>query len=269
MNKLKNAWASDRTTVNGWMASGNSFLAEVMAAAGFDSLTVDMQHGFLDYSHLMGQIQAMRASGVVPMARVPWLEPGAIMKAMDAGALGIICPMVNTGEEAAELVSYMRYPPVGTRSYGPTRALYHHGPGYFAEANDNVLAFAMIETATAVDNLEDICGTEGLNGIYVGPSDLTLGLKGPSLRVGLDRDEPEMIDAIRHVLGVAQDRGLRAGIHCGSAAYAQRAADWGFNFVTISSEVGILAQAAREAVASVRATLGQDSTAADHAKGGY
>ena len=121
-NKLKQLWAEGRPTINGWLSIGNPFTAEIMAAQGYDSVTIDVQHGALDYSSVLPMFQAMRASGVVPMARVPWLEPGIIMKVLDAGAYGVICPMVNTPEQAAEFVSYLRYPPLGQRSFGPTRA---------------------------------------------------------------------------------------------------------------------------------------------------
>src|SRR5262245_48660108 len=117
-NKLKAIWAEGRPSINGWLSIGNSFTAEIMAAQGYDSVTVDVQHGALDYSAMLPMLQAVRASGVVPMARVPWLEPGIIMKALDAGAYGIICPMVNTAEAAAAFASYVRYPPEGQRSFG-------------------------------------------------------------------------------------------------------------------------------------------------------
>lgn len=268
MNPLKDAWAAGRQTLNGWLSTQDSFVAEIMAAAGYDSVTVDMQHGLSDYAHFLAQVQAMRASPVVPMARVPWLEPGIIMKALDAGALGIICPMVNTAEEAARLVSCMRYPPKGARSYGPTRAIYHHGPGYYAAANESVLAIAMIETDVAVRNLEAICATEGLDGIYIGPSDLTLGVTQGALPAGLDREEPEMIDLIRRVKDTAQAAGLRAGIHCGTAAYAVRAIGWGFDYVTVSNDTGLLAAAARRAVGDVRAAMGE-APEKRHVGGGY
>ena len=121
-------------------------------------------------------LQAMRASGVVPMARVPWLEPGIIMKALDAGAFGIICPMENNAQQAAEFVSYMRYPPLGQRSFGPTRVSFAAGACYGAHANNEMLAFAMIETAEGMANLSSIAATPGLDGLYVGPADLMLGL---------------------------------------------------------------------------------------------
>src|SRR6185503_10279569 len=133
-NKLKQIWSEGRPSINGWLSIGNPFTAEIMAAQGYDSVSVDLQHGALDYSMLLPMLQAVRASGIVPMARVPWLEPGIIMKALDAGAYGIICPMVNTADAAAEFASYVRYPPLGQRSFGPTRANFSAGANYAAEA---------------------------------------------------------------------------------------------------------------------------------------
>src|SRR5579859_104459 len=135
-NTLKRLWSEGKATINGWCSIGNPFTAEIMAAQGYDSVTIDVQHGALDYSSALPMLQAMRASGVVPMVRVPWLEPGIIMKLLDAGAYGVICPMVNTARQAAELVSYLRYPPLGQRSFGPTRANFSAGANYAAEAND-------------------------------------------------------------------------------------------------------------------------------------
>ncbi len=141
-NKLKSIWAEQHPVLNGWLSIGTPFTAEIMAEQGYDSITIDIQHGALDYSSCLPMFQAMRGSGVVPMARVPWREPGIIMKALDAGAMGIICPMINTPEEAAEFVSFMRYPPQGQRSFGPTRANVAYG-GYDLTANNELLALAM------------------------------------------------------------------------------------------------------------------------------
>ncbi len=159
-NRLRKIWSEGRPAVNGWLSIGNAFTAEIMAAQGYDSVTVDMQHGALDYSAALPMMQAMRASGVTVMARAPWREPGIIMKALDAGAQGIICPMINSAAEAAEFVSYMRYPPRGQRSFGPTRAAFAYG-SYGVSANDEVLALAMIETREGLDNLEEIAATPG------------------------------------------------------------------------------------------------------------
>ncbi len=255
-NGVKSLWNQNKPTLNGWLSIGNTFSAEIMAAQGYDSLTVDLQHGAVDYSGALPMLQAMRASGVTPLARVPWLEPGVIMKVLDAGAYGVICPMVNSRAEAEQLVSYMRYPPKGTRSFGPTRVNFSAGANYAGEANDEILCLAMIETAEAMANLEDIVSTPGLDGVYIGPADLTLGLSNGSLPPGFDREEPEMVEAIRKILAAAKNAGIRAALHCGSPAYAAKAIGWGFDMTTLANDVRLLAAAASESVGQTRELLG-------------
>jgi len=251
-NKLLDVWTENKAAFNGWLAIGDPFVAEIIADAGFDSVTIDVQHGFLDYSDARAMMQAMRASGVTILARAPWREPGVIMKLLDGGCEGIICPMINTAQEAEDLVSMMKYPPDGTRSYGPVRAKFAAGGAYDQTVNDDVLAFAMIETAEGFANLDAICATKGLSGVYIGPGDLTLGLTNGALRVGLDREEPEMIDAIRHICDVAHGAGLKAGIHCGSTAYAKKAVDWGFDLVTIATDVSLLVDGAKSTLKAMK-----------------
>ena len=266
-NNLKTLWAAGKPTINGWCSIGNPFTAEIMAAQGFDSVTIDMQHGALDYSNVLPMLQAMRASGATLLARVPWLEPGIIMKALDAGAYGIICPMVNSAEDAARFVSYMRYPPLGQRSFGPTRVSFAAGTNYAAEANANMLAFAMIETAESMANLDAIAATPGLDGLYVGPADLTLGLTQGRLPPGFDREEPEMIKALHTILAAAKKNGLRAALHCGTPEYAARAIAWGFDMTTVGGDSRFLAAAAGAAVAGFRKLT--DGVAQKAEKGGY
>jgi 4-hydroxy-2-oxoheptanedioate aldolase len=268
-NRLKTLWEEGRPAINGWLSIASSFGAEIMAEQGYDTLTIDLQHGAVDYADALTMLQAMRASGVVPMARVPWLDPGAIMRVLDAGALGVICPMINTRAEAERLVAAMRYPPNGTRSFGPTRANFAHGPGYADAADDIVTAFAMIETAEGVANLDEIVRTPGLDGIYIGPSDLTLGLTGRQYPAGFDRAEPEMIDAIRRILDAAKRAGIRAALHCGTPDYAARAIGWGFDLVTVSNDVRLLASAAAASVRRTRELAGERAEARPEAGGGY
>ena len=256
-NRLKQLWAEGKPTINGWCSIGNPFTAEIMAAQGYDSVTIDVQHGALDYSSVLPMLQAMRASGVVPMTRVPWLEPGIIMKMLDAGAYGVICPMVSTAEQAAEFVSYMRYPPLGQRSYGPTRVSFSAGSNYGSEANSELLAFAMIETAEGMANLDAIAATPGLDGIYVGPADLTLGLTQGRLAPGFDREEPEMITALHQIVAACKANGVRAALHCGTPEYAARAIGWGFNMTTVSGDSRLLAAAAGASIARFRELAGQ------------
>jgi 4-hydroxy-2-oxoheptanedioate aldolase len=256
MTDLREIWATGRASLNGWCSIGNPFTAEIMAAQGFDSITVDMQHGALDYADLLPMLQAMRASGATLMARVPWLDPAQVMKALDSGAMGVICPMVGTAEDAARLVSYMRYPPDGVRSFGPTRAVFAHGADYAAGANASVMAFAMIETAEGLANLEAIVATPGLDGIYVGPNDLTLSVSEGRLPSGLDREEPEMQAHLQAIAAACQRHGRIAAIHCGSADYAARAIGWGYRMTTVGGDVRFLSAGAAEAVAEFRRLTG-------------
>jgi len=258
-NGMRARWADGKPVINGWLSMACSFSAEIMAAQGYDSLTIDQQHGFLGYEAATGMLQAMRASGVTPMARVPWLDPADIMKALDAGAYGIICPMVNSREEAARFVSYMRYPPHGVRSFGPTRVTYSAGADYGQKADGEVVGFAMIETAEAMKNLDEIVSTPGLDGVYIGPADLTLGLAGRKYATGFDREEPELVEAIQTILSKAHAAGVRAGLHCGTPAYAAKAVGWGFDLVTIGSDARLMAGAAQVSVATTRKLIGEQA----------
>lgn len=260
-NNIRKLWAEGKPVINGWLSVGNGFVAEIMAQQGYDSVTVDQQHGFLGYDALAPMLQAVKASPVTPMARVPWLAAGDIMKALDAGALGIICPMINNRDEAERFVSYMRYPPNGQRSMGPTRAVFAHGADYSGWADQEVIALAMIETADGMKNLDSIVATPGLDGVYIGPADLTLGLTGRKYPVGFDREEPEIIDAIKTVLAKSHAAGIKACLHCGTPAYAAKAIGWGFDLVTLSNDVRLLAGAARAGVDQTRKLIGEQVAA--------
>ena len=249
-NKIKLAWAQGKAVVNGWLAIPSGFSAEVMAQCGFDSVTVDMQHGVQDYQSMVQCFQAMHGHPVTPMVRVPWNEPGIIGKVLDAGAYGLICPMVNTKEEAEALVAYSKYPPMGVRSNGPIRAaMYGESTNYQKTANDEIIVLAMIETKTAMANLEAILDVPGLSGVYIGPSDL--GFSHGLIPI-LDREEPMILEMYTRILAECAKRGLYAGIHCGSAAYAARAIAMGFRMVTIANDSGLMAMAAKAAIKHVR-----------------
>ncbi len=211
-NRLRTLWANDQAAVNGWLAIANSFSAETMAHQGWDTLTIDLQHGVVDYAAMVTMLQAISTTATVPIVRVPWLEPGILMKTLDAGAYGVICPMVNTREEAQRFVAYTSYAPKGTRSFGPVRALLYGGADYPAKANETIVRFAMIETAQALDNLDAILSVEGLDAIYIGPSDLSLAL---GCRPVFDDVDAPVAQAIDHILARAQAHGVKAGIHNG------------------------------------------------------
>ena len=250
-NPLRALWADGQTAINGWLAISNSFSAEVMAHQGWDSLTIDLQHGVIDYSALVPMLQAISTTATVPIVRVPWLEPGILMKALDAGAYAVICPMVNTREDAQKLVAYTSYAPNGTRSFGPVRATLYGGADYAENANATVVRFAMIETAQALDNLDSILSVEGLDAIYIGPSDLSLSL---GCTPTFDDVDPPVAQAIAHIAERAKAHGVVAGIHNGRPDVAQARVALGYRFVTLGSDARLLAAGSQQLLGAMRPT---------------
>ncbi len=256
-NKIREIWQAGGAVVNGWLAIPNSFSAETMAHQGWDSLTIDLQHGVVDYQAMVTMLQAISTTETVPVVRVPWLEPGILMKTLDAGAYGVICPMVNTKEDAQKLVAYTHYAPKGTRSFGPVRALLYSGADYPKHANDTIVTFAMIETAAALDNLDEILSVEGLDAIYIGPSDLSLAL---GCNPTFDDLDPKAAEAVDHILARAKAHGVVAGIHNGTPESAQKRIAKGFQFVTVSSDARLMAAGAQQVISKMRATTAPKSS---------
>jgi 4-hydroxy-2-oxoheptanedioate aldolase len=254
-NKLKARMAAGKAAVNGWLAIPSGFSAEVMAQCGWDSVTVDMQHGVQDYQSMVQCFQAMQAHPITPLVRVPWNEPGIIGKCLDGGAMGIICPMVNTRSEAQALADACLYPPMGKRSNGPIRAaMYGEASSYQATANNEILIIPMIETQAGIDNIEEILTVPGISGIYIGPSDMGLSLGMIPI---LDREEPVILGIYETLLSACRKHGKFAGLHNGTAAYAARMIRMGFQFTTIANDSGLMARAAREAVTATRKAAGE------------
>jgi 4-hydroxy-2-oxoheptanedioate aldolase len=249
-NSLRMLWAQKKAAVNGWLAVPSSFSAEVMAHQGWDTLTIDMQHGLIDEGALVAMLQAIQSTPAMPVVRVPWLAPAPIMKVLDAGAQAIICPMVNTPEDAKALVQYTRYAPQGGRSFGPVRAGLVHGGDYATAANDNLVVFAMIETRQALDNLDAICAVKGIDGVYIGPSDLSLSL---GCKPVFDDVDPPVAAAIDHILARAKAHGLKAGVHNGRTDVARARVAKGFDFVTVSSDARILIAGSQQIVKEMKA----------------
>lgn len=249
-NNVRNIWAKGGAVINGWLGIPSAVAAENMAQAGWDSLTADLQHGLVDYQAAVGMFQAIATvPNTTPLARVPWLEPGIIMKLLDAGAMGIICPMINSRAECEAFVGACRYSPKGYRSFGPTRAIWYNGADYYKHANDSVITFAMIETKKAVEDLDNILSVPGLDAIYVGPADLaiTYGVEPSGTP-----DNPVVVDAIKQIVAGAKKHKVVAGIHCGSTAFAKQMIGLGFQFVTIMADNALLAGAAKAAVTDMR-----------------
>ena len=256
-NKLKEIFKKGGSAINGWLQIPNSFTAELMANQNWDSLTLDMQHGVIDYSHAISMLQAISTTDVVPLARVNWNEPGQIMKILDAGAYGIICPMVSNRKEAENFVQACMYPPRGYRSYGPIRGLVYGGPDYADEANNEILKFAMIETKESLDNLDEIMQTPGLDGIYIGPADLSLAIgEKPSF------DKPEgdpVYKVIMKILEHAKKNKIIAGIQNGQPEYADKMIKKGFQLVTIGTDQRFMTAAAKAALGIIRKDQKKDT----------
>lgn len=235
-NPLKTAWSSGRAVTNVWATVPSSYATEILAHQGWDSITVDTQHGVVGYADMVAMLTAISTTRTVPLVRVGWNDPSQIMRAADAGALGVICPTINNREECEAFVGALRYPPAGYRSMGPNRARLLFSD-YAARAHALVLAIAQIETASGLENVEAIASTPGLDMLYVGPSDLgiSLGREGR-----MDQSDPVVVKAIDRVLAVAKANRLRTGIYCVSPAYSKSMFNKGFDLVTVASDAGLL-----------------------------
>ena len=229
---LRDRWRNGDTTLGGWLATPSSVMAEATARAGFDYVCVDTQHGAIEYSDAVGLIQAILLGGSSPIVRVPWNEPGIIGKMLDAGAHGVIVPMVNSVEEARAAVAAGRYAPHGTRSYGPSVAGLR-SDDHRAWATEHVAVIPMIETRRAVEDIDAILAVPGIDAIYVGPADLSLTLGLPP---GNNDDVPAFADAYTTIVDACRRAGVVAGCHANGALTPARLAA-GFGMVTVTTDL--------------------------------
>jgi 4-hydroxy-2-oxoheptanedioate aldolase len=242
----------DRETLGGWCAIPNWLSAEIVGRAGFDWVCVDTQHGPIGVSEMASMLQALSAAGVPALVRVPWNEPAAIYRALDAGASGVIVPLVNSPGEAEAAAQACRFAPAGTRSYGPTVAALRH-PAFGAEtANGEVVCIVQIETEEAISSVDAIAGVEGIDGLFVGPADLGLSIGTPAGDVTNERFR----DATRRVVRAALDHHKVPAIFCGTIDAALTARSDGFRMLAVQSDVRLLRAAASEAIARLRAREG-------------
>ena len=240
-NPLRAAWAGGRTAYGLWSVVPGSFGAEILAETGPDYVCLDQQHGVIDYDAMVPMLQAIRAGGAAPITRVLSNDPFLIMKALDAGAWAVIVPLVNNAGDAARAVSAYRYPPQGMRSYGPVRAAGVIGSRDPEDLAGEVLCLVMVETREALEKVGEIAATPGLDGIYIGPSDLALSL---GLAPTLEVTEGEHVDAVRRIREACHEHGIAAGIHAPSGEWARRHAEAGFDMVTVATDAPLLRQAA-------------------------
>lgn len=249
MNTIKTTLAAGQPIVNGWLAIPSGYSAEIAGHQGYDAVTVDLQHGMIDFASALAMLQALSATPAVPLVRVADDSPAQIMRMLDAGAYGVICPMVSTAEQAERFVAACRYPPLGHRSFGPARGLLYGGADYPQHASQQILTLAMIETREGLRNIDAILDTDGLDGVFIGPNDLSLTLTGVA---SAESTHPEMLAAIERVVSRCRAKGKVAGIFCTSGAAAARRIAEGFTFVTPANDVMQLGRAAREAIALAR-----------------
>lgn len=248
-NRLKALHAARTPIVNAWMSIGAPYAAEIVAAQGYDAITIDCQHGMMGFDVALAMLQAVSATDAVPLVRPSANNGPEIMRLLDAGAYGVICPMISTAADAAALVSACRYPPVGGRSHGPARGLLYGGSDYPSHANDEILVLGMIETAEGLANLDAILATPGLDGIYIGPNDLALALGHKPIS---ESAEPAMREAVERIRAAAVAAGKLAGIFCSNGPAAADRVTQGFDLVTPGNDAGLLRTAAGAALAAAR-----------------
>lgn len=238
-NPLRATLASGGVIRGAWIASPSVVTAEAVAAIGYDYVSVDLQHGAVDYTDAVPMFAAIQGQGSTPMARMPNNDFAAIGKVLDAGALGIVVPLVETAEDAAAAVAATRYPPHGGRSYGPVRGSVATGSRDPRDL-EQVFVAVMVETALGLDNVGAIAATPGLDAIYVGPADLALALGLPP---AYERPEPEHAAAIERIRMACHQHGIVAGVHCADGAMAGRRLAQGFRMTTVIQDVALVRSA--------------------------
>ena len=236
-NTLKRMLRTEKPIINAWLSIPSGYLAEGAGHQGFNSVTVDLQHGMIGFETAISMLQAISATPAIPMVRAPSCEPEAIMHLLDAGAYGIICPMISSAAEAEAFVAACRYPPDGTRSFGPARGKLFGGPDYFDAANDEIMAIPMIETAEAVRNIDDILAVPGVDMIYVGPNDLALDL---GEKPGAELQDSATSKAIAQILERAKAANVPAGVFCSDGDLSKRRLAEGFKLVTPGNDFNML-----------------------------
>jgi 4-hydroxy-2-oxoheptanedioate aldolase len=247
-NRVKELWREGKAAVGVWMVLGSPITAEIIANMGCDWIVVDTEHGSIDIGTTQSIIQAVSYTGTVPMVRVPWNDPALIKRALDAGAYGLVIPMVNSREEAVRAVQAARYPPLGVRSFGGPRARLYGGVDYFEHANEEIALIVQIEHIDAVNNADEILSVEGVDGFFIGPTDLAISM---GLKPGLDQTDPRHVEAVSKTLAAGKKYGVAGGIHVGSAAAANERIAQGFQFIGLSSDEGFVRSAASSALSQV------------------
>jgi len=255
-NRVKEILRDGGVTVGSWLSLGHQSVAEVMSAAGFDWLTIDMEHSVIDIEQLHPLILAIESNGCVPLVRLTSNDPDLAKRVMDAGAYGVIVPMVNSAAEAELAVKSIKYPPQGRRSVGIARA-HDYGPGfadYVSVANEESIVIVQIEHVEGVANLSEILEVEGIDGLIIGPYDLSgsLGLTGKL-------DHPDVVGAKEKVLEKAKEKGIAAGIHIvyPSIEEFKGCLERGYRFIALGTDFIFLGESCRSSMKEIGRLLGR------------
>jgi 4-hydroxy-2-oxoheptanedioate aldolase len=246
---LRGRLVSGPSLVTGWVSLPEPLVGEACVRAGFEAVLVDMQHGLVDVGAAFRLITAIRRTGGRVMVRIPVGETQTASRLLDAGADAVVAPMIESAADAAAFAATMKYPPLGERSWGPTRAVQLSGGdagSYRTSANHGTLAIAMIETRAALDAADEILALPGIDGLFVGPSDLSIALSGGTV---LDVDSADNVAAISRIASAARAAGKFAGIYAHDGAHARTYFAAGYSFVTVASDVGYLTAGARALIA--------------------
>ena len=252
-DRLRKTWARGGTALNAWLTLEGAASAAAVAAAGFDSVTLDLQHGAAEPHDAARIFAAVEAAGATPLARVRWNDPAELMRMLDVGARGIVCPMIGSRAEAEAFVAACRYSPLGIRSYGPVHGALGAGREHVRRANEVIITFAMIETADGFENLDEIASTPGLDGVYVGPSDLSLGL---GLDTFADLGDPRLLEALDAVVDTAKRHEIVPGVHAPSPERTAAMSERGFRFLTPVVDTTLVTDGASASLERTRTLLG-------------
>ena len=247
--RLRELWDRGEPTLGGWCAIPSGFSAEVLGHCGFDWACIDTQHGIIGYEQLIPMLQGLSITQTPAFVRVSWNSPGEIMKALDAGAQGVIIPMVNSPEEARQAVGACKYSPEGYRSWGPTRAALGSPDFNPKSANRDVICTIMVETAEALDHLDQIVATPGIDAVFVGPNDLAVS---SGLEPSFMAENPLHHQKIEQILEGCQRHNVTAGIFCGSAEMAFHWRDLGFRMLALLSDAALMRKAAQQLLSDIR-----------------
>ena len=248
-NRVKWMLKKGELTFGTWVTIGNPEVAEILANMGFDWLVFDTEHGPLSVETVEWMIQATSGTAIVPLVRVGGNDMVLIKRVLDIGAYGVVVPLVNNREDAKRAVTYTRYPPKGVRGAGPRRcSLYGiRAKEYFDWADEEILTIVQVETAKAVQKIEEILTVDGVDAFFIGPTDLTtsLGVRGR-------QDDPKFIDALERVLEAGKKYGVPGGIMTYNVEQAQKAVERGFKFITLATDFRLLIQGAKGMLDAVR-----------------